>query len=121
MPNSSVSEIYQLRLRQRQLQYEAEAAERFERAWMSANQAANWLKREFGLKQVWVFGSLVHQHWFSPTSDIDLAVKGLPNDLYLTVVARLQDLAPEFKIDLVSLDRCPPDLSQAILKEGQCL
>lgn len=117
----TISTTYRQGLLQRQLKHEAELVQRFDQAWVVAKQAANWLKQQFGLKQVWIFGSLVHQQWFSPTSDIDLAVEELESDAYLTSVARLQDLAPEFKIDLIRLDRCPPDFREAIVKEGQCL
>jgi predicted nucleotidyltransferase len=121
MPLPTVYATYRQGLLQRQLKHEAELAQRFDQAWVVAKRAATWLERQFGLKQVWIFGSLVHQQWFSPTSDIDLAVEELHSDAYLTAVACLQDLAPEFKIDLIRLDRCPPDFREAIVKEGQCL
>ncbi len=116
-----VSTTYQRGLRQRQLQYEAELEARFDLAWEVAKRAANCLRQEFGPMDVWIFGSLVHQQWFSPTSDIDLAVEGLPSEVYLIALAGLQDLAPEFKIDLICLDRCPPHFGKTILQEGQCL
>ena len=65
-----------------------------------------------------VFGSLVHGYWFSQTSDIDLAAWGLKDEDYFLVVARLQDLSPEFRIDLVRMENCRPGLRGAILQEG---
>jgi predicted nucleotidyltransferase len=47
-----------------------------------AQQATTLLKEEFAVSQVVLFGSLAHQHWFSSTSDIDLAVWGLAKDDY---------------------------------------
>ena len=65
-----------------------------------------------------VFGSLVHGYWFSQTADIDLAAWGLKDEDYFLVVARLQDLSPEFRIDLVRMENCRPGLREAILQEG---
>jgi predicted nucleotidyltransferase len=94
---------------------------RRELAWKVAYQAATYLKSHFGATQVVVFGSLVHGHWFSETSDIDLAALGLQNEDYFTAVARLQDLSPDFRLDLVPLERCRPTLRETILREGQVL
>ncbi len=79
------------------------------------------LKEKFGAVQVAVFGSLVHGHWFSPTSDIDLSVWGLKYEDYFVAVAKLQGLSPEFKIDLVSTEHCKPSLREVIIQEGKLL
>jgi predicted nucleotidyltransferase len=94
---------------------------RRELAWEVAYQAAAYLKSHFGARQVVAFGSLVHGHWFSATSDIDLAASGLQNEDYFTAVARLQDLSPDFQIDLVPLERCRATLRETILREGRVL
>jgi uncharacterized protein len=86
-----------------------------------ARQATALLKAEFGAKRVMIFGSVVHGYWFSATSDIDLAVLGIDTLAYLTAVARLQDLSPDFKIDLIRMERCQPQLEQLILQEGRLL
>jgi len=66
-----------------------------------------------------VFGSLVGGRSFSRWSDIDLAAWGLPPDDYFVAVARLQDLSPEFEIDLVTMEYCRPELLKVILREGR--
>ena len=71
-----------------------------------------------GAARVVTFGSLVHGHWFSKTSDVDLAVWGVELDDYLVAVARLQDLSSEFKVDLISAAHCKPALLEVIVKEG---
>jgi predicted nucleotidyltransferase len=113
--------IYRETLEQRQTTEEYNLAKRFQKAWEIAHQAATLLKEKFGAEQVIVFGSLVHQCWFSPSSDIDLGVWGLDNLTYLIAVAQLQDISPEFKIDLISMKSCQPELKQLILREGQLL
>lgn len=91
------------------------------RAQEVARQAAMLLKEQFGATQVVVFGSTVHGHWFTATSDIDLAARGLAPDDYFTAVARLQDLSPEFKVDLVAVERCKAALCESIAREGVIL
>ena len=59
--------------------------------------------------------------WFTTTSDIDLAARGLAPDDYFTAVARLQDLSPEFKVDLVAVERCKAALRESIAREGVIL
>ncbi|HOU12541.1 MAG TPA: nucleotidyltransferase domain-containing protein [Anaerolineae bacterium] len=88
------------------------------RAWDVARHAAALLYNQFNASRVVTFGSLVHGMWFSPTSDIDLAAWDVSDEDYFTAVAKLQDLAPEFKIDLVVMERCKPRLRQVIEHEG---
>ncbi len=112
---------YRTTLQQRQTTEKSILARRFQQGWEVAKQAATLLKEQFGAERVMVFGSLVHQCWYSNTSDLDLAVWGLDNLTYLNAVAKLQDLSSEFKIDLVRMESCKPTLEESILKEGQFL
>ena len=86
-----------------------------------AQKAADILRQEFAVTQVILFGSLAHQRWFSATSDIDLAVWGLDKALYFTAVARLQELSPFFKVDLVDMNNCSEKLRLTIQQEGHPL
>ena len=47
-----------------------------------------------------------------------LAAWGLPDDAYFSAVARLQDLSPDFSVDLVAMERCPAGLRTAIQAGG---
>jgi len=108
-------------LKKRHTAAKASQVRRLAQASELAKQAAIFLKETFRAKQVVAFGSLIHGGWFSATSDIDLAVWGLDPLTYLSAVAQLQDLSSEFKIDLVRMERCQPELAQVILTEGQLL
>ena len=110
--------VYRATARRRWKREQQKLARRRERGWQVTRRAATLLKEQFGATQVMVFGSLVHNHWFSSTSDIDLAVWGLPSDDYFVAVAKLQDLSSEFKIDLIAIERCQPALWEAITQEG---
>ncbi|CAN2039947.1 Nucleotidyltransferase domain-containing protein [Candidatus Magnetomoraceae bacterium gMMP-15] len=83
-----------------------------------AYKASYLLKKEFAVSEVLVFGSTVHGQWFSNSSDIDIAVSGMKHIDYFLAVAKLQDLSPEFKVDLVDLEYCKPELRDLILKES---
>ena len=119
--NPAAMAVYRATARRRAEEEACALAIRRVRAQEVARQAASLLKKQFGATQVSVFGSTVHGHWFTATSDIDLAVWGLAPDDYFTAVARLQDLSPEFKVDLVVAERCKPELRGAIAREGVIL
>ena len=103
---------------------DAEARQQLKRrlyeAWGVAKQASELLKQNFQAAKVFVFGSLVHQDWFSNTSDIDLAVAGLSAWDHLAAVAQLQDLST-FKVDLIRLETCQPEFRSKIEKEGRLI
>jgi len=119
--SSAAMANYRAAARRRAEEAERALTRRRERAGEVARQAAALLKEQFGATQVAVFGSTVHGHWFSATSDIDLAARGLAADDYFTAVARLQDLSSEFKVDLVALEHCKPGLREAVMQEGVLL
>lgn len=113
--------VYRATAQRRWNEEQRERTKRRERAWDVAQCAAVVLKEKYGATQVAVFGSLAHGHWFSKTSDVDLAVWGLKDEDYFVVVARLQDLSPEFEVDLVAVEHSKPCLREFILKEMKIL
>ena len=98
-----------------------EMAERKTRAWDIAHHAATLLYDQFQASRVVVFGSLIHELWFSPTSDIDLAAWGISSEDYFVAVAKLQEIAEDFKIDLVAMEHCKSPLREVIEHEGKRL
>lgn len=55
-----------------------------------------------GASQVFVFGSAVHGQ-LGPNSDIDMAVSGLPANVYFSAVSKVSDILSR-PVDLVDLD-----------------
>lgn len=112
-------ERYREAWRRRWAEEEARRAQRQERAWAVAREAAALLKSRFGARRVRVFGSLPTA-WFHERSDIDLAVEGIPLDRLSEAEAALADLAPEFHVDLVPLEEIgdAPRLLRRIEEEG---
>lgn len=78
-----------------------------------AQTAAQMLKTEFAVSRIVVFGSLLSGN-FHETSDIDLAVWGLPEKAYFQAVARLLSLS-DFEVDLVEAQYASPEILAAIV------
>jgi hypothetical protein len=57
-------------IRQRNKDRKEEIEIRRVEAWQLARKAAELLKREFGAARVVVFGSLAHEDWLTPWSDV---------------------------------------------------
>ncbi len=117
--NISAEELAQFRAtaQRREVARHQERVKRQKRAWEVARQAATMLRKTFGATRVVVFGSLVHPEWtFGERSDIDLAAWNVQD--YFLAGARLQDLDPNFNIDLIAMPHCHPRLRKHIEREG---
>ena len=68
--------------------------------------AAARLLRSLGAVQVFVFGTAATGN-LRPGSDIDIAVSGLPPEVYFSAVSRTSDLVGR-PVDLVDLDDDTP-------------
>jgi len=97
-----------------------EVNKRWDRAWDIARRAANLLKEQYGAARVVVFGSLVHRAWFTPWSDIDLAVWGVPASKFYRAIGAVQDIGAEagFRIDVIDPAECSRELVHGIRTEG---
>jgi len=120
-PDPEALAEYRATARRRQAEEDERLRRRRAAAWDVARRAAALLRESFGATRVALFGSLVHDCYFTGTSDIDLAAWGVPADDYFLAVARLQDLSPEFQIDLVPMERCKPAIRDAVAREGVAL
>ncbi len=112
---------YRAGARRREQQRAQALAARRERAWDVARRGAQMLKEQFGAARVAVFGSVLRPEVFFERSDVDLAVWGLDERLYLRAVSRLLDLDPEISVDLVEVEFASPRLREAIEQEGEIL
>lgn len=93
---------------------------RYKSAWEVAKKAASILKQEYSATEVIAFGSLLHKELFSPTSDIDLAVSGIPSDRFFQAfykVAFLEDI----RVEIVDIEECKDYIRESIKKEGMKL
>ncbi len=81
--------------------------------------AAAALLRSQGADGVWVFGSLVAGD-VHRLSDVDLAVRGLPDEVYFRTLSHLVALF-DAEVDLVQLEGASPSLRAHIETEGRPL
>ena len=97
-----------------------EVDKRCDMAWDVARRAARLLKEQFGASKVVVFGSLVRRAWFTPWSDVDLAVWGIPADRFFRAVGAVQDLGAGtgYNVDVVDPAECNPEMLRSIQTEG---
>ena len=72
-----------------------------------------------GAERTWVFGSLARGD-ASDTSDVDLAVEGLPAGAYFQALAELMHLFG-VRVDLVRLEEAGESLRACVREEGRPL
>ena len=82
-----------------------------------ARSIAKELVERFGAKKVMLFGSLA-RGGYSRWSDIDLAVWGIPPDVFFKAVSFATGFSKIWKVDLVDGEDCSKGLQDVILKEG---
>jgi len=88
------------------------------RLFQQVKQVADLLKAHFGAQRLILFGSLAHQAWFTPTSDIDLAVEGLPSEHYWSAWAMIETIITDREVDFIDLESASPTLRHEIEMEG---
>jgi predicted nucleotidyltransferase len=91
---------------------------RWEQARKVARQASELLRTQFNATRVILFGSLSHRRFFTPWSDIDLAVWGIPKERFFAAVSAVISISEEFKIDIVDPETCQTNLLKAIEENG---
>ncbi|MCS6925743.1 MAG: nucleotidyltransferase domain-containing protein [Candidatus Binatia bacterium] len=92
--------------------------ERRQKAQVAAEACARLLKERFGVRAVYIFGSLAGQSPWHSRSDIDLAVEGLAPEQYVPALSALWQLLPEeLEVDLITLENAPPELVAKIKGE----
>jgi predicted nucleotidyltransferase len=80
--------------------------------------AAALLRSRFGAQRVVLFGSLAHAAWYSPESDVDLAVEGIAGADFWKAWAEVERVIGGRRIDLVDLATASDSLHQAIARHG---
>lgn len=99
---------------------EARTQERLRVAQAKAEQIAMALRKEFPGVEVVLFGSLATGQ-FELDSDIDLAVKGLPEEHYLKAYGIAESIADPIKVDIVQLEFPRESLRSNIERDGVIL
>jgi uncharacterized protein len=112
-----------LKARAERPQFLARMKVRQQQGWEIARQCALVLKEQFGVSKVLLFGSMLDVESIFEDSDIDLAVWGLPSDLYWKAGCAIDNIVwtsgYDFPpIDLVDVNDAKPHILQAIRLKG---
>jgi len=110
--------VYRATARQREEQERQAQAQRAQRAWTLAQQAAALLKEQFDARHVVLFRSLARRDFFHRRSDVDLAVEGIKSQDFWRAWSVLDTLGCEFEIDLVDVETASSALRLQIEREG---
>lgn len=80
--------------------------------------AASLLKSRFSARRVLLFGSLAHQAWFAPDSDVDLVVEGLRGPNYWDAWRAVEEIIGDREVDLIEIESASNSLRRAIERHG---
>ncbi|MFH1963834.1 MAG: nucleotidyltransferase domain-containing protein [bacterium] len=90
---------------------------RYADAWETVKKAAHILKNEYSANEVILFGSLLHKQSFSLSSDIDVAVSGIPCDRFFQALYTVGFLS-DIRVEMVDIEECRDYIKEIIKKEG---
>ena len=110
--------VYKATADRRWQQEQQKLSSSFRHKWLIAEKAAEMLKKEFGVQQVAVFGSITQKALYHLRSDLDIAVWGLDEKKFHRAVAKLLQLEPSHRIDLVRIEDARDSLRSVIDQEG---
>ena len=85
-----------------------------------ARSCAERLVERFGVRQVFLIGSLTRQGSFHEGSDIDLAVAGLTPERYWAALDEMAALADR-DVELIRLEDANPEMAAHVAAEGVLL
>ncbi len=80
--------------------------------------ATGLLREKYGATRVVLFGSLAHEAWFTPRSDIDMYAEGIPANAFFQAEIEIKRISQGFKVDLIDSKECSPELPGEIEREG---
>jgi len=85
-----------------------------------AEKCARVLKEQFGVKKVYIFGSVTGVGPWHDRSDIDIAVEGLAPEDYFRALSALDEYLPRsLKVDLITLESAFPEMAANIRGERE--
>lgn len=79
---------------------------------------ARWIKKEFPLATVYIFGSVLRPDLIHPGSDIDIVIKGLTDADYRTLIKVVSDKYSSLKVDIRKFEEFDSYMKQKIIKKG---
>lgn len=93
------------------------APAKWEKAWQIVSQLAHLLRSNFHAQRVVAFGSITQPESFTHWSDIDLAVWGIPPTDFYKALAALNEITPDFDVDLIDPENCTSELLKHMIEQ----
>ncbi len=84
----------------------------------SAKRVADYLKENYGVSRVVLFGSLVRKRYLHERTDIDLLVEGLKKEALLRSGFEASNIAKPFNVDLIPSSIADPSIIIIVNEEG---
>lgn len=81
-------------------------------------EVATVLKSRFAVRRAVLFGSLAHTSWYTPGSDVDLAVEGLDTKEYWQAWKLAEEIIGDHPVDFIEVETATESLKQAIKRYG---
>jgi predicted nucleotidyltransferase len=111
-------DIYKATAKRRWKREQLQLSLSYSQKWVLAKKAAELLKEKFGAQRVVVFGSITQKELYHLHSDLDIAVWGLDEKKFHRAVAKLLELDPAQRVDLVRIENARASLRSVIEQEG---
>ncbi len=85
-----------------------------------ATAAAKYVKEQYPECKVYLYGSLIWGQHFTPRSDIDLMIRGFPNEVsYWRFLVEMEGCASPFEISVVLEEDASSSLREKVLAGGK--
>lgn len=91
---------------------------RHQRLFVKALEACDFL-RNSGAKEVYLFGSILKADSFGEHSDVDIAVKGLPEEHIYKIESKIEAILESDSFDLVYMEHAPEFMVKSIKTRGK--
>ncbi len=106
------------KIEKRELKEKAMKAE----AISKAREIADYLKTKYGVKKIYLFGSLAWRKKFTCHSDIDLYIESFPKEkCYWEAVAKSEEIAAPYPVTIVMAENANPEMKHKIERKGLLL
>jgi predicted nucleotidyltransferase len=106
------------KIEKRELKEKAMKAEAIDKA----KEIADYLKTRYGVKNIYLFGSLAWRKKFSCHSDIDLYIESFPKEIcYWEAVAKSEEIAAPYPVTIIMAETANPEMKEKIEREGLLL
>ncbi len=83
-----------------------------------ARQAAQFLKEQYRVKRVLLFGSLVNSTYLHSMTDIDLMVEGLEEESFLAAGAQAWKITTPYHVDIIPFEKADKQILERAEEEG---